>query len=123
MRRITKIVVGFTVFLSVATGRAQNTVVEQGWVSVSRTLAGHADIGLDKVPAENIMVDVCSADWQTVIASTKTDKNGFFSLPKSKSGQLYYVRLSAYGVNPYQLRVRIKKHVPQDLRIHLQVAT
>ena len=123
MYRIAKIVVGFLVFILAVAGRAQNTVVEQGWVSVSRTLAGHADIGLDKGPAENVLVEVCSADWRTVVASTKTDKNGFFSLPKSKSGRLYYVRLSAYGVNPYQLRVHIEKHGPLNLRIHLQVAT
>jgi hypothetical protein len=113
----------FTVFLVVAIGHAQNTVIMQKWVSVSRALAGHANIGLDRGPAEGITVELCSAGWKTVIASTKTDRNGYFSLHTPKSGELFYIRLSAPGVNAYQLRVRLNKSTGKELAIHLSVAT
>ena len=102
---------------------AQNTVIVQKRVSVSQALSRHADIGITDIPAEGIMVEMCSPDWQTVLASTKTDKNGYFSLEKPKLGQLFYIRLSAPGMNPYRLRVRIKKHGAKELAIHLSNAT
>jgi hypothetical protein len=111
------------IFLAVGLARAQSTVIVQEKVSVSRTLTGHADIGLDKLPADGITVELCSSDWQTVLASTKTDKGGHFAFEKPKSSELFYVRLSAPGVNPYQLRVRIKRHGAKKLTIHLSNAT
>ena len=113
----------FAIFFAVGVAHAQSTVIVQEGVSVSRTLAGHADIGIIKASAEGITVELCSPDWQTVLASTKTDKNGYFSLRKPKLGDLFYLRLSASGVNPYQLRVRIKKHGAKELNIHLSNAT
>lgn len=114
---------GFAIVFGALAGRAQTTVIVQEGVSVSRALAGHADIGITKVPADGITVELCSPDWQTALASTKTDKNGYFTLEKPKSGDLFYVRLSAPGVNPYLLRVRIKKHGAKELLIHLSNAT
>jgi hypothetical protein len=114
---------GFMFFFAVAIGHAQNTVIVQKWVSVSRALAGHADFGMSKVPADGITVELCSPDWHSVLASTKTDRNGYFSLDKPKSGELFYVRLSAPGVNPYQLRVRLDKSTGKELAIHLSIDT
>jgi hypothetical protein len=123
--RIQKLIcfVGLCLFLATAAGNAQTTVFIQEKVSISRVLAGHVDIGITKVPAEGITVELCSSDWKTVLASTKTDANGHFFLEKPKSGEMFYVRLSAPGVNPYQLRVQLKKHGPQELKIHLSNAT
>ena len=123
--RIQKLLLFFWLFLFLATAtvRAQTTTIEQEKVATSRALAGHADIGITKVPAEDITVDLCSSDWKTVLASTKTDANGYFSLEKPKTGDLFYIRLSASGVNPFQLRVRVKKHGPRELKIHLSNAT
>jgi hypothetical protein len=57
-----------------------------------------------------------------VIASANTDDHGYFSLAKPAVGKLFYIRLSAPGINPYQLRVRIKKNGPPELIIHLSIA-
>lgn len=111
------------VFFAAAVGHAQTAVTMQEGVVVSRALAGHADIGITKVPAAGITVELRSPDWQTVLASTKTDKNGYFALEEPKSGELFNVRLSAPGVNPYQLRVRVKRHEERELTIHLSNAT
>src|SRR5712691_1510781 len=105
-----------------AAGRGQTTDIEQKGVVVSRALAGHVDFQPTKLPAKGVTVELCSPDWQTVLASTKTDENGYFSMEKPKLGKLFYLRLSASGVNPYKLRVRVKKHGPHELTIHLSVA-
>ena len=57
---------------------AQTTVVIQEKVSVSRALAGYADIGITKTPAEGITVALCNSDWSTVLATTQTDVRGYF---------------------------------------------
>jgi hypothetical protein len=112
------------VFLILVTsaGHAQTTVFIQERVTVSHALAGYADLGMTKTPAEGITVALCSSDWSTVLASTQTNARGYFSLEAPKAGSIFYLRLSAPGVNPYQLRVRIKKGARSELRVHLSNA-
>ena len=81
--------------LTGSAGRAQTTVFVQEKVAVSRDLAGYADIGITKTPAEGITVALCSSDWSTVLASTQTDARGYFFLDTPKTGSLFYLRLSA----------------------------
>lgn len=97
--------------------------VVQKQISVSRKLAGHAEIGGTNVPANGVTVELCSSSWETVLASTKTDERGYFSLEKSATGKLFYIRLSGPGLDIYQLRVRIEKHATPELTIHLSSAT
>jgi hypothetical protein len=103
-------------------GYAQATLVVQQKVSISQALAGHVNVGIAHEPAKGVTVELCSPDWQTVIASAKTDDHGYFSLEKPATGKLFYLRLSAPGINPYQLRVRIQKRGPPELTIHLSIA-
>jgi 5-hydroxyisourate hydrolase-like protein (transthyretin family) len=98
-------------------------LVEQGWISVSRALAGHVLVVVSDKPANSMTVELCSSDWKTVLASTKTDEKGYFSLEQPASGKLFYIRVLAPGMDIYELRVRIKKHAAQELTIHLSVAT
>jgi 5-hydroxyisourate hydrolase-like protein (transthyretin family) len=109
-------------FLSVGTGHATELVVQRT-ISASRALAGHVLVGGTNAPAGGVMVELCSSDWKTVLASTKTDEKGRFSLQKPASGKLFYVRVSAPGMDIYELRVRIDKHAADDMTIHLSVAT
>jgi hypothetical protein len=92
-------------------------------ISVSRTLAGHVYVGGTDEPANVVTVDLCTSDWKTVLASTKTDEKGYFSLEKPANEKLFYIRVSAPGMDIYEVRVRIKKHAAQELTIHLSVAT
>jgi hypothetical protein len=62
-----------------------------------------------------VTVELCSPDWKTVLAATKTDDAGYFSLEKSP-GKLFYLRFSSPEVNPFQVRVRISKHAAHDLK-------
>ena len=101
----------------------QSSTIVQKRISVSSGLTGHADFGAPDAPAKGVTVEICSPDWQTVLATTETDGNGYFSLRKPPTGSLFYLRLSAAGVNPYKLRVRIKETARRDLTIHLSLAT
>lgn len=86
-------------------------------------LAGHVLVGETNIPATDIAVELCSPDWQTVLSSTKTDEKGYFLLKNATTDKLFYIRLSAPGMDMYELRVRISKHAAQELTIHLSVAT
>ena len=109
-------------FLSVGTGNATVRVVQKE-ISVSRELAGHVLVKGTDAPAGGVLIELCNSDWKTVLASTKTDEKGYFSLEKPASGRLFYVRVSAPGMDIYELRVRIDKHAANDLTIRLSVAT
>ena len=108
--------------LTALVANAQSALVVQERVAVSRALAGHVDVGITKVPAKGVTGEMCSPDWKTILASTKTDETGHFSLERPRTGKLFYVKLSAPGVNPNQLRVCLKKGAP-ELTIHLDIAT
>lgn len=106
-----------------ATCAHATALVQQRWVSVSRSLSGQVVVlGTDE-PAGGVTVELCSPGWKKVIGSTKTDINGHFSLEQVARSRLFYLRVSAPGMDIYQLRVHIDKHSGQELNIHLSVAT
>ena len=112
-----------TLFLFLAVGTGYSTErVTQKEISVSRALAGHVLVRGTDEPANNVTVELCSADWKTVFKSTKTDEKGYFELEQPGTGKLFYIRVSAPGMNIYELRVRIKKQAAQELTIHLSIA-
>ena len=109
-------------FLAAQTGYA-TTLVVQKKISVSRALAGQVLVKGTDEPADGVTVELRSSDWKDVLASTKTDAKGHFSLETPKTGKLFYIRVSAPGMDIYELRVRINKHATPELAIHLSVAT
>ena len=109
-------------FFAVATGYATELVTQEE-ISVSHAVAGRVLVGGTGEPASGVTVELCSADWKTVFKSTKTDEKGRFSLGPPARGKLFYIRVSAPGMNIYELRVRINKHATQELTIHLSVAS
>ena|ERR1700685_4017599 len=115
------VLLGCALILAMRMGHSTE-LVEQKETSVSRTLAGHAIVWGNE-PVSGVTVELCSSEWKSVLASTKTDKNGHFSLEKPATGKLFYIRLSAPGMNSYQLRVRIRARAAPELTIHLSVAT
>ena len=110
------------VFWIAGSVQGQTQLVVQEGVLISHSLSGHVNIGLEKVVGKGVTVELCSADWKKVLASTKTDENGYFSLEKP-SGKLFHLRFSSAGLNPLQVKVRLSKHAAQDLSIHLGIAT
>ena len=109
-------------FFAVGTVYATELVVQKE-TSVSHALAGHALVWGTDEPVSGATVELYSSDWKTVLASTKTDEQGHFSLEQPATGKLFYFRVSAPGMDSYELRVRIKKQVAQELTIHLSIAT
>jgi Carboxypeptidase regulatory-like domain len=98
-------------------------LVVQKEVSVSRTPAGRITVPGTEEAASGVTVELRSSDWKTVIASTKSDAEGHFSLKQAEKSGLFYVRFSAPGMDIYQLRVRIDKHGAPELEVRLSVAT
>lgn len=109
-------------FLAVGSGYPTTRVVQEQ-VSVSRALAGRVLVRGTDEPARGVTVELCSPDWQAVLASTKTDEQGHFALAQPATGKLFYIKVSAPGMDIYELRVRIKKQAAQELTIHLSIAT
>lgn len=109
-------------FLGVRTVHA-TTLVVQKEISVSRALTGHVLVRATDEPANGVTVELCSADWKTVFKSTKTDEKGHFELEQPATGKLFYIRVSAPGMDIYELRVRIKKQATEELTIRLSIAT
>ena len=116
------VMLALVLLLAVGTGYS-TTLVVQKEVSVSRALAGHVLVRGSDEPARGVTVELRSPDWQTVLASTKTDEQGHFLLEEPKTGKLFYIRVSAPGMDIYELRVRIKKQATQELTIRLSIAT
>jgi hypothetical protein len=77
-------------------------LVEQKEISVVRALAGHVVVLGTGAPASGVTVDLCNSGWKAVLASTKTDERGYFSLGKQEAGKLLYVRLSSPGMDIYR---------------------
>ena len=115
-------ILGVVLLSAVSVGHS-TTLVVQKRIFVSRALAGHAYVGGTNASATGIKVDLCSPGWKMVIASTTTDRKGYFFFKKPKAGQLFYIRMSAPGMNIYQFRVRIDQHAAHDLVVFLSVAT
>jgi hypothetical protein len=112
----------FILFLVVSPGHSTMLVVQKE-ISLSRSLTGHAVVRGTNMSATGVKVELCDANWRTVLASTTTDEKGYFSLEKAATGNFFYLRLSAPGMDIYELRVRIEKHATRDLTIQLSVAT
>jgi len=110
------------VLFNVGTVYATELVIQKE-ISVSHALAGHALVWGTDEPVSGATVELCTPDWKNVLASTKTDEKGHFSLEPQDPGKLFHIRVSAPGMNIYELRVRINKHSAQELTIHLSVAT
>ncbi|MFZ0662747.1 MAG: hypothetical protein WAM66_08650 [Acidobacteriaceae bacterium] len=113
---------GIVLLVAVGVGHSTRRVVQKE-ISVSRALAGHVYVRGTNAPATRVKVDLCNSDWKTVIASTTTDKKGYFSLKKPTTGELFYIRMSAPGMDIYQFRVRINQQAAQELVVFISVAT
>ena len=85
-------------------------LVMQKDISVSRALNGRVLVPRSEEPVGEATIELCSSDWKTVIASTKTDVTGRFTFEQRTRSKLYYIRVSAPGMDIYQLRVHIDKH-------------
>jgi hypothetical protein len=107
--------------LAARTGYSTTRVVQEK-ISVSRALAGHVLVRGTDEPARGVTVELCSPDWQTVLASTKTDEQGHFLLEQPTTGKLFYIRVFGPNMDIYELRVRIKKQATEELTIRLSIA-
>jgi hypothetical protein len=98
-------------------------VIEQKKISVSQTLSGYVVVRGTEQPMDGATVEICEPGWKTVLASTKTNQAGYFSLENRGLKGVVYIRVSAPNMDIYQLRVRIQKNASPNIRVLLSVAT
>ena len=123
MKRALKcLLVGLILFWVPESANATELVIQKK-VSVSSALAGRILVAGTDEPANGVTVELRSSDWKKVLASTKTDEKGYFSLEQPGAGKLFNIRVWAPGMNIYDLRVRISKNATKQLTIRLIVAT
>ena len=92
------LLLGLVFIFAMSTGSATMKVVQKT-ISSSRSLAGHVHVlGTDE-PVNGATVDLYTSDWKTVLVSTKTNDKGYFSLDKIAREQLFYIRVSAPGMD------------------------
>ena len=88
----------------------------------SQTLSGLVLIGDAPDGVMGVLVEVCGPGWKDSIHSTRTDSKGHFSFPTlaPENEDLYYLRLSADGVNTTLVKVRIKPSGPKRVTLHME---
>lgn len=57
------------------------------------------------LPIPAALIEEYSWDWQTVLASTRTDRDGLFLLVPGAPVKVHYLRVSALGFDILQVRV------------------
>jgi hypothetical protein len=74
-------------------------------------------------PVSGVVVEDRDSTFTHVLASTKTDANGYFAFPKAKKGTTHYPHLNNYGFDPMQITVQLGWFAKCNLRIRLYIAT
>lgn len=119
--------IGVAIILSVSSlpySRATQgfSVVQLANIQVARALEGTV---VDPADSPVAGVEVCemSPEWKTVLRTTKTDKDGKWSLSQVRGRNVYYLRFTAYGFDPLEVRIKISRMKSKKLRFKLVVAT
>jgi hypothetical protein len=104
--------------------RSQWETVEFAKPFEARVMAGVVRVGLSGEAAGGISIEECTKGWKLVLASTKTDESGHFSLGASNAKGVHYLRLTGPGMKPTLVRAKIRKSASnQELSLTIFVAT
>jgi hypothetical protein len=125
MLRHSSIAIALLLFLAAAQGLSQTETVEYKKVFSVRTLSGIVhDHSPSEQPVKGAKVEEMSEGWTTTLNVVFTDERGFFSIPTPLGRDTHYLRLSAYGFNPVQIKVHLSRWARRkSLSIPLPVAT
>ena len=74
-------------------------------------------------PNGEILHGDCTQAPSHVVATTETNPHGHFSLPKAKTGKIFYLHVSSPGFDPMQITVRLKFFARAGVRVRLHIAT
>lgn len=86
----------------------------------AKCLCGQIQLPESSEPAEGVLVEQCSPDWKRVYASTYTDSDGAFQLPKSHLKKMNYLRISRSLFRTICLKVKVSADEKERLLINLQ---
>lgn len=74
-------------------------------------------------PIPKVKVELCNNNWKDCEASTATNKDGDFSIPAMTEKKIYFLRLSADGFNPTEIKVRTRLFAKKNFKVRMIVAT
>ena len=102
---------------------AQNEVIEREKTLKAQSLSGRVQLGDSPEGVKGVLVEECTKDWKTVKASTHTDENGHFSLPRASKNGIHYLRLSLHAANTLLIKVKIDRSGQNELSLVLSFRT
>ncbi len=102
-----------------AIGLVETIQVEKPFAA--RQVAGTV-VDTTAFPIENVLVQICDLHWSRCTATAITKTNGEFSFPSLTQKQLYYLRLSARGFNPLEVKIRTRHFGDREVKLQMSVA-
>ncbi len=83
-------------------------------------LCGQIQLPESSEPAEGVLVEQCAPNWEHVISSTYTDKNGEFHFPKTQLENMHYLRISRTLFRTICIKVMVSPKEKKKILINLQ---
>jgi hypothetical protein len=112
------------VFLLLSTASfSQNEIIQISEPIKVKSLSGPVSLGRSPEGIKGVLVESCSRDWKTVIASTHTDENGYFVFPNACANKTYFLRLSLSGAHTLLIKAKISNASDKELAIVLEFKT
>jgi hypothetical protein len=74
-------------------------------------------------PVPGVAIEEYDAGWKQPLRSTTSDGTGKFSFAPVTGRKIYYLQLSARGLNPLRVRIRLVHRHRPTLRLQITVAT
>jgi hypothetical protein len=74
-------------------------------------------------PVPGASIEDRDATFTNVLASTTTDANGSFELPRTKVGTTHYLHVQSKGFDPMHITVTLRHLAKLKLKIQLHIAS
>ena len=119
--RATLFLIGFLSLLSLSlAGQYQTIEIEK---PQSAKLVGGIVTDPSGAAVPDVIVEERSQDWETVLRSTETDKNGRFKFPATPKKAVYYLQFLRSGFDPLRIKLRLDKKATSPLILKMWIAT
>lgn len=122
MTRLARSIVAVAALFLPTALSAQNQMVEISNLQLANSVSA---IVQDRTghPVPKVIVEEYDAGWKQPLRSTTSDGTGRFSFAPVTGRKIYYLQLSAPGLNPLRVRIRLVRRHRPSLTLQLVVAT
>jgi hypothetical protein len=112
----------FSVTLCTASANAQYVTVILERVQTARSLAGEV-VDPEGGAIANATVELCSPEWKDCHTAATARPDGRFAIIPKQQRKLYYLRFSARGFDPLEIKAKVSRSSRKSLKVKLVVAT